>query len=192
MQNAQQAQSKPDFDAGPLLNMYLASIDAWKKNCDALFHVTDEQPRQSSRSGQRSTIYERPSAQAQNTGAGIFRSIVEQQIEFCRFFGKRWEQYLDLSRISACETKQGYLLVVARGLFDGEVLQAFKCASAPSHLTEPDELHRVDLNINDGFARALELRSLVQMELEPFIIGVGKVRVDKSPEGIVVSRANDG
>ena len=83
-------------------------------------------------------------------------------------------------------------LVFARGLFDGEVLQALKCARAPFRITEPDELVRVDRNIYDGFAQAPEIRSLIGMELKPFVVGVGKVRVDEFPEHIVVFRVYDG
>jgi hypothetical protein len=95
--------------------------------------------------------------------------------------------------VAGCLERNGYdhLLVIARALLDREVLEASKCASAPFRLTEPGELVRVDLNINDSFPQAAEVRS-PRMELKPFIKGVGKVRVDKSPEGIVVFRANDG
>ena len=56
--------------------------------------------------------YENTSAQLQKTWGDFFRRFVEQQIEICRFFGKRWEQYLDLpSDLSRCQSPADFAQV---------------------------------------------------------------------------------
>jgi hypothetical protein len=43
--------------------------------------------------------------QLQKAGEDIFRRAIEEQIELCRFFGRRWEQYLNLpSDVSRCRS----------------------------------------------------------------------------------------
>ncbi len=104
MENARQAQPQSDFDAGPLLNMYLSSIDSWKKNYDALVPINDGRSGQTKGSGQLTSSFDDALIAWQKTGAEFFRRTVEQQIELCRFFGKRWEQYLELpSGLSHCQ-----------------------------------------------------------------------------------------
>jgi hypothetical protein len=83
-------------------------------------------------------------------------------------------------------------LIFAKGLFDGEVAQAFKCARAFFRIAESGKLIRVDQNIYDGSAQAPEIRSITGMKFKPFIVGVGKVRVDESPEHIVIFRFYNG
>jgi hypothetical protein len=105
MGNARQTPSQTPLDSDPVLGMYLASIDAWKKNCDAFVQASrgqQEQPRAALNPG---TTYENTSARSQKTGEDFFRRFVVLQIEICRFFAKRWEQYLDLpSDISHCQS----------------------------------------------------------------------------------------
>jgi hypothetical protein len=105
MGNAQQTPSQTRLDPDSVLGMYLASIDAWKKDCDAFVQASRGQQGQPSATLNRGVAYENTSAQLQKTGEDFFRRFVELQIEICRFFGKRWEQYLDLpSDITHCQS----------------------------------------------------------------------------------------
>lgn len=104
MKNTQQAKSSLDFDAGPILNMYLASFEAWKNNYDALVQAPKQQTRQNKPDQLAIASYD-GAPQLQKTGENLFRRLVELQIELCRFVGKRWEQYLDLpSNVSRCRS----------------------------------------------------------------------------------------
>jgi hypothetical protein len=83
------------------------------------------------------------------------------------------------------------LVVLASGLLNGEIKQSFCVASHPMRRTEPLELVKVHLNADRVLAAPHPLAVLLRDELEPFIIGVGKVRADFTPEGIVVLSADD-
>ncbi len=112
MENMQQTQSQPRFGTDPVLDMYLASIDAWKKNYDAFVQAPREQQGQPGGALSPGAAYENTSAQLQKTGDDFFRRFVEQQIEICRFFGKRWEQYLNIpSDLSRCRSAADFALV---------------------------------------------------------------------------------
>jgi len=102
MGTAEQTLSQTIFDAGPALHMYSASIDAWKKKHEVFVQTSKGQqgkPIAALNPG------ENTSAQLQKSGEDFFRRFVELQIEICRFFGKRWEQYLELpSELSHCHS----------------------------------------------------------------------------------------
>jgi hypothetical protein len=102
MENAQQTLSQTPFDPGAVFDMYLASMDALKKNFDAF--VQASRPQQGQTGGALSPVaaVENTPAQLQKSGEDIFRRAVELQVELCRFFGKKWEQYLDL--VSRCRS----------------------------------------------------------------------------------------
>jgi hypothetical protein len=52
-----------------------------------------------------SSTFDQAMANWQKTGEEVFKRFVEQQIELCRFFGKRWELYLKLpEQFSNCKT----------------------------------------------------------------------------------------
>lgn len=61
----------------------------------------------------------------------------------------------------------------------------------PVRRTEPCELIVVDYGLNDGVAETPGFRDLVRKELRPFIIGIGEVRTDVTPKGIVIFATND-
>ena len=105
MENTQQALSQPRFNPLPVVDMCLASFDAWKKNYDAFVQVSRQQQGQPNAVHTPGAAYENTSAQLQKTGEDFFRRFVELQIELCRFLGKRWEQYLGLpSDLSHCQS----------------------------------------------------------------------------------------
>lgn len=104
MDHVQQSLTQPRFDTSSVMDMYLASVDAWKKNVDAFAEASRSQQKQRSEPAPVAAM-EKTSAQIQKTGENIFRRAVEQQIELCHFFGKRWEQYLTLpADISRCHS----------------------------------------------------------------------------------------
>lgn len=101
MESAQQSLSQARFDAGPVLDIYLASLEAWKKNFDAFAEASQQQTKTQA----AAVTIESTSNQLEKTGADIFRRLIQEQVELCRFFGKRWEQYLSLpSDISRCHS----------------------------------------------------------------------------------------
>jgi len=136
MENTQQALSQPRFNPLPVVDMCLASFDAWKKNYDAFVQASGGQKGQPSAALNPAAVYENTSAQLQKTGEDFFRRFVELQIEICRFFGKRWEQYLDLpSDISHCQSavdiaqlQSAFLTKMAAGygVEDRRLAQAFQ------------------------------------------------------------------
>jgi len=110
------------FDLSPVLKAYVDSIEVWKKNYENLAKSTQEM--QGFAAGDRSgsgfateghggvgaasssgtpspdsatAAYDTDALQWQKSGEDLFKRFVQQQIELCRFFGSRWEQYLSLS-----------------------------------------------------------------------------------------------
>jgi hypothetical protein len=109
MENTQQTPLQTSFDPSAVLGMYLASIDAWKNNYDAFVQAPAPQQGQTNRALNPDAAFEDMPAQLQKSGEEIFRHAVELQIELCRFFGKRWEQYLDLpSDLSRCRSSADF------------------------------------------------------------------------------------
>ncbi|MFZ0571599.1 MAG: hypothetical protein WAM63_14085 [Rhodomicrobium sp.] len=105
MSQTQQTPTQPRFETSTVMDMYMASVEAWKKNMDALAEASESQLKQRSLSSSPSADLEKTSVQLQKTGENIFRRAIEEQMELCRFFGKRWEQYLSLpANISRCRS----------------------------------------------------------------------------------------
>jgi len=105
MDHAQQSLTQPRFDTSSVMDMYLASVDAWKKNLDAFAEASRPQQKQRSELPAPAAAMEKTSVQIQKTSENMFRRVIEEQIELCRFFGKRWEQYLSLpADMSRCHS----------------------------------------------------------------------------------------
>ncbi len=105
MDHVQQTLAQPRFDTSSVMDMYVASVEAWKKNLDAFAEASGAQQKQRSEMPAPAAAIENTSAQLQKAGENIFRHVIEEQMELCRFFGKRWEQYLSLpSDISRCHS----------------------------------------------------------------------------------------
>ncbi|MGO9486624.1 MAG: hypothetical protein ACLPX9_18960 [Rhodomicrobium sp.] len=99
------ALSQLGFDAGPVLEMYFAPFDAWKRNLGVLAEGTWSQPKQQVEIRAAAGVLYNAPEQVQKLSDNIFRRVVEQHIELCRFFSKRWEQYLSLpSDITGCRS----------------------------------------------------------------------------------------
>ncbi|NJM36110.1 MAG: hypothetical protein HC850_17065 [Rhodomicrobium sp.] len=89
-----QPQTAQRHDFGPAFRMYMENLENWRKNYEKLAQ-TPVAP-SASPPDHMSESYEQAMTQWQKSGEEMFRRFVEQQVEICRFFGKRWEQYLGL------------------------------------------------------------------------------------------------
>ena len=101
---AQYSAQSFDFNIAPVVKMYLDSMEAWKKNYEAITgNVKTAQasyPAEGTKALQDSVL-----AFWQKSGAEVVKRFVEQQIELCRFFAGRWEQYLKLTeQLAHCNT----------------------------------------------------------------------------------------
>jgi hypothetical protein len=96
------------FDVSPLLRMYMESIETWRKSYETL--VKNAQAAYpgdgfNGKTGADATRAAESAASAmdqailtwQKSSEELFKRFVENQVELCRFFGARWEQYLKLS-----------------------------------------------------------------------------------------------
>lgn len=83
-------------------------------------------------------------------------------------------------------------LTLERGLFDREAAEDFRIGLLPLRSAVPNELVVIDFNLDEGIPAPLGLAELVCKELCPFIIGVGEVRAEITPKGIVLLTADDG
>jgi hypothetical protein len=90
-----QTQSLPIPDFSPALKMYMDSMESWKENYEKLLQTSN-----ASSSVQRQDLVVPDHKQAmsawQKGGEELFKRFVEEQIEICRFYAKRWENYLRL------------------------------------------------------------------------------------------------
>lgn len=80
-------------------------------------------------------------------------------------------------------------IFVPQGFFDNESAQCRVCF-APARIQEPGELVRIDFDLDDDMSDISQIATLLRMELEPFIIGVGQVRVEQLSEHCIIARAN--
>lgn len=83
-------------------------------------------------------------------------------------------------------------IAVPATLLLSEVVEPVKVGAGPCRANKPDELVWVNIyGLADvPFADVIK-RTLIR-EIEPFVIGVGEVAVDQTPEGLVVRRRDRG
>ncbi|HEX6441096.1 MAG TPA: hypothetical protein VF007_02850, partial [Stellaceae bacterium] len=74
------------------------------------------------------------------------------------------------------------------GFFDRKEPDCIHIGRSPCRAAVGDELVKLYLNLDPLFPALDRLFNLLAMELEPFIIGVGEVRADLLPEGVVLIR----
>jgi hypothetical protein len=79
-------------------------------------------------------------------------------------------------------------LVLESGLFRRESFESVQISGCASRVAVPGELVRLHLDLADDIPLAAQVRCLLRCEIEPFIIGVGDVIVQDTPEGIIVLR----
>lgn len=70
--------------------------------------------------------------------------------------------------------------------------QFIQCGSMPCRRQVPGEVARIHFNTPDKSVIAAPILLPLRKEIEPFIIGVGDVRTEDTPEGIVVIKIDDG
>jgi predicted DNA-binding helix-hairpin-helix protein len=107
-----QAQANP-FDISPVLRMYMESIETWRKNYENFAKSAKEmQTAYGAETGQATQRVEGAASAMdaallnwQKSSEELFKRFVENQVEICRFFGNRWEQYLKLQgQVSHCRS----------------------------------------------------------------------------------------
>ena len=79
-------------------------------------------------------------------------------------------------------------IVVSGVLCCGEIAQTLQVVACPCRPTISNELVRFDCHLFDDVPSQNAWKALLRQELEPFILGVGQVRVHDSAEGIIVLR----
>jgi hypothetical protein len=131
--NVQQSPASFEFNMAPIMKMYMDSMEAWKKNYETLagngthvapFYSTDV----------AKTAYDFALVNWQKSGEEVFKRFVEQQIEICRFFAGRWEQYLKLpDQLAHCQTPAeiGQVQVALLGQFASDYMRESSKLSQP-------------------------------------------------------------
>lgn len=100
----QQQQSATNVDLVPALKMYLDSVESWKENYEKLI-ASSNLAANTRHPISASAAFGREGEKWQKAGEELFKNFVEEQVEICRFFSKRWEHYLDLpEQITKCKT----------------------------------------------------------------------------------------
>jgi hypothetical protein len=86
------------------MKLFMDNMEILKKNYDQ-FLKSSNIPIPTASTGLMLGPAEQAIGNWKSAGEALFRSFIEQQIELCRFFGKRWERYLDFPRrLSNCKT----------------------------------------------------------------------------------------
>lgn len=84
-----------------------------------------------------------------------------------------------------------YSIAVSGDLFLGEMEKTQAVRSYPTRSAIARELVRIDLDFPNVEPHAATLKFLLRMELEPFIIGVGQVRIFEPEEGLISLRRDE-
>jgi hypothetical protein len=93
-----------DFDFAPAMKLLTDNMEVWKQSYEQVMRGSSSGPIMDG-----SALMPKPAEQAMEkwkaAGEALFKTAIEQQIELCRFFGKRWETYLAFPRrLAACKT----------------------------------------------------------------------------------------
>ncbi|MGO9472204.1 MAG: hypothetical protein ACLPWS_02075 [Rhodomicrobium sp.] len=128
--NVQQSPASFEFNMAPIMKMYVDSMEAWKKNYETLAgNGTHSAPSYST--DVTKTAYDSALTNWQKSGEEVFKRFVEQQIDICRFFAGRWEQYLKLpDQLAHCHTPAEI----------GQVQAAFLSQFASEYMHESSKL----------------------------------------------------
>lgn len=112
-------------------------------------------------------------------------------------FGHRVAQIASVAqtaaRLAAAERDGTWceLILISRPYGRSEPEEGLIIAATIARVNELGELVRVHFDNFDDVGLAV-FRQALRMELEPFVVGVGQVRVDDSPDGIVILRRDIG
>jgi hypothetical protein len=106
MEDVHQSIPQLSFDKSPAEEIFSASVEAWKKNLDAFGGTQKPQAEQyDGNPDRRPATPARTAAQTALPWENMFGRMVQGQMELCRFFERRWEQYLYLpGEISRCRS----------------------------------------------------------------------------------------
>ncbi|MGO9544357.1 MAG: hypothetical protein ACLPPF_06135 [Rhodomicrobium sp.] len=86
------------------MKMYMDSMEAWKKSYTSLSTSGKTAPEALTAENAKAAC-DTALASWHKSGEEVYKRFVEQQIEICRFFAARWEQYLKLpAQIAHCQT----------------------------------------------------------------------------------------
>ncbi len=130
--NTQHSMQQSDLDVMPALKMYLDSLEAWKKNYENFAGESKNIPNSHASQSTKATD-ETALADWSKSGTGILKQLVDQQVELCRFFGNRWEQYLKLTQdLARCRTPAEL----------GQVQAAFVTQFATDYVRETTKLSK--------------------------------------------------
>jgi hypothetical protein len=83
-------------------------------------------------------------------------------------------------------------ITLTTSLFGSELLKRVECTSMPCRVAVLGELVRIDFDFNVIVSTKNDLAHLLRLEIEPFIIGVGEVRVEDAPKGVIIRKADLG
>jgi hypothetical protein len=90
------------YDFAPI-KVYLDGFGIWQKYLETL--LSDTMRGRSADNKFFVSPARNDMAAMSQAGGEVFKGLVEQQIELCRFLSKRWENYLDLpDRFARCRT----------------------------------------------------------------------------------------
>jgi hypothetical protein len=106
MEDVQQSIRQLSFDKSPAEEIFSASVEAWKKNLDAFAGTQKPQAEQyDGKSDGCPAPLAKTAPQMALPWENMFGCMVQGQMELCRFFERRWEQYLYLpGEISRCRS----------------------------------------------------------------------------------------
>jgi len=89
--------SQSDFDPSSMVKLYLGALESWKKNYENLVSsMAEASPLPAASSTEHSAA-----ANGQDVAVQLFQKAVEAEMELCRFYEKRWSQYLKLPQAMA-------------------------------------------------------------------------------------------
>jgi len=94
--------------------------------------------------------------------------------------------------VQECDYGSLRSISVSGKLFDGKIQEPFSVRGFPSRRTEPGELVRIHFDFIHVVPYLGALTRLLQMALEPFIIGVGQVRTRQTPDGLIILLRDSG
>ena len=105
--NVQHSQQSFETATAPVMQIYLDYVEAWKRSYEAMAGNT-------AKSQAKEPAYSSEAAKSDHDSAlddwkksseDIFQRFVEQQVEICRFFARRWEQFGSLPvQLAHCQT----------------------------------------------------------------------------------------
>jgi hypothetical protein len=84
-----------------------------------------------------------------------------------------------------------YAVILLSSNLLGETKQIKSTCSYATRATMPFELVRINLDFLDEVADLATAKLLLRMDIEPFIIGVGKVRTIETEEGLVILASDE-